>query len=146
MEQTLDRIFLDVSQKKLRQLTSRIEQCLAQLTAEQVWARGSENENAIGNLVLHLLYGVVLGVVWGSAESVVDYPSQRPYAEDLQVSRVSELGAARGLLIGLIAGTLAGAVVAAVVAVPSLNPLATIVGVGLTGAAFGGFVGSLTAS
>jgi uncharacterized damage-inducible protein DinB len=54
MAQPLDRIFLDFSQKKLRQLSTRIEDCLARLTAEQVWARGNENENAIGNLVLHL--------------------------------------------------------------------------------------------
>jgi len=65
MEQTLDRIFLDVSQKKLQQLTSRIEQCLAQLTAEQVWARGSENENAIGNLVLHLAGNVRQWIISG---------------------------------------------------------------------------------
>jgi hypothetical protein len=101
---------------------------------------------ALGNLILHALYGVVLGVVLGSAESIVDYPSQRPYTEDLQVSRVSELGAARGLLIGLVAGTLVGVLVAAVVPVPTLNPLATIVAIGLTGAAFGGFVGSLATS
>lgn len=54
MEQGLDRIFLDFSGKKLLQLTSRIEVCLGRLSAEQVWARGSENENAVGNLVLHL--------------------------------------------------------------------------------------------
>ena len=28
--------------------------CLGKLTEEQVWARGSDNENAVGNLVLHL--------------------------------------------------------------------------------------------
>jgi uncharacterized damage-inducible protein DinB len=33
---------------------SRIDACLAKLTPEQVWSRGSEEENAIGNLVLHL--------------------------------------------------------------------------------------------
>jgi uncharacterized damage-inducible protein DinB len=54
MEQALDRIFLDFSGKKLLQLASRIETCLGRLSAEQVWARGSENENAVGNLVLHL--------------------------------------------------------------------------------------------
>jgi uncharacterized damage-inducible protein DinB len=54
MDQSLDRIFLDFSQKKLRQLAARIEDCLDRLTTEQVWARGHENENAIGNLALHL--------------------------------------------------------------------------------------------
>jgi uncharacterized damage-inducible protein DinB len=32
----------------------RIGVCLDRLTAEQIWARASDNENAIGNLVLHL--------------------------------------------------------------------------------------------
>ena len=54
MGEALDRIFLDFSRKKLLQLSSRIEDCLGRLSAEQVWARGSDNENAVGNLVLHL--------------------------------------------------------------------------------------------
>jgi uncharacterized damage-inducible protein DinB len=33
---------------------TRVETCLGKLTAEQIWARNSKNENAIGNLVLHL--------------------------------------------------------------------------------------------
>src|SRR5215831_14686216 len=61
----LDRIFVDFSQKKLRQLAGRIEDCLGRLTAEQVWARGSENENAIGNLVLHLCGNVRQWIVAG---------------------------------------------------------------------------------
>ena len=40
--------------RRLELSLSRIEACLGKLTEEQVWARGSENENAIGNLVLHL--------------------------------------------------------------------------------------------
>ncbi len=36
------------------QLCGRIQDCLGRLNAEQVWARGSDNENAVGNLVLHL--------------------------------------------------------------------------------------------
>jgi uncharacterized damage-inducible protein DinB len=47
-------MFLQYSTEKLRQLASRIETCLSKLTDEQIWARGSENENAVGNLVLHL--------------------------------------------------------------------------------------------
>jgi Family of unknown function (DUF6789) len=100
----------------------------------------------IGNLILHALYGAVLGVVWGSAESVVDDPRGQAYTQDLQMSRVSELGAARGLLIGLVVGTLAGVLIAALVSVGALNPLAMIVAIALTGAAFGGFVGSLATS
>lgn len=54
MGQAIDRIFLDFSRRKLLQLSGRIEECLGRLSAEQVWARGSDNENAVGNLVLHL--------------------------------------------------------------------------------------------
>lgn len=50
----LGEIFLRYSVDKLTQLAGRIQACLERLTPEQVWARGSENENAVGNLVLHL--------------------------------------------------------------------------------------------
>jgi uncharacterized damage-inducible protein DinB len=50
----IDRIFLDCSVRRLAQLASRIDDCLARLTPEQIWMRGSENQNAAGNLVLHL--------------------------------------------------------------------------------------------
>jgi uncharacterized damage-inducible protein DinB len=51
---TSDEIFLKFSADKLDQLHSRIQDCLARLTQEQIWTRASENENAVGNLVLHL--------------------------------------------------------------------------------------------
>jgi uncharacterized damage-inducible protein DinB len=47
-------IFLKFSADKLEQLHGRIQDCLQRLTPEQVWTRNSENENAVGNLVLHL--------------------------------------------------------------------------------------------
>jgi hypothetical protein len=46
--------FLKCSAEKLDQLCGRIESCLDRLTPEQIWTRGSEDQNAIGNLVLHL--------------------------------------------------------------------------------------------
>ena len=64
-EKNLDRLFLDHSVSKLRQYTERIETCLGKLNEEQVWARGSENENAIGNLVLHLCGNVRQWIVAG---------------------------------------------------------------------------------
>ncbi len=50
----VDRIFLDYSVQKLTQAAGRVDECLARLTQEQIWAKGSANENAVGNLVLHL--------------------------------------------------------------------------------------------
>jgi len=106
----------------------------------------------VGNLILHVVYGAVLGIVWGSAESFLDEPLLSAPGEDLQASRISELGAARGLGIGLALGVIVGVVGAMLVPQATgaqglgMNPLAMIVAVGLTGAAFGGFVGSLSAS
>lgn len=51
---TVESLFLEASVAKLRQLTERIAVCLGKLTPDQVWARGNENSNAVGNLVLHL--------------------------------------------------------------------------------------------
>ncbi|MGA2146200.1 MAG: DUF1572 family protein [Bryobacteraceae bacterium] len=46
--------FLNYSTEKLELYLDRIETCVDKLTPEQVWARQSENENAVGNLILHL--------------------------------------------------------------------------------------------
>ena len=48
------REFLRVARKELRQKLEHIEHCLSKLTPEQIWSRQHENENAVGNLVLHL--------------------------------------------------------------------------------------------
>jgi uncharacterized damage-inducible protein DinB len=50
----MERQFLDHSINTLKLFATRIETCLGMLNEEQIWARGNENENAIGNLVLHL--------------------------------------------------------------------------------------------
>ncbi len=54
MEESLAGEFLRFSANKLRQLAQRIDVCLGGLNDEQIWARGSDNQNAIGNLALHL--------------------------------------------------------------------------------------------
>ena len=51
---SVESLFLQFSVDKLRQFAGRIEICLDKLTDDQIWSRGHENENAIGNLVLHL--------------------------------------------------------------------------------------------
>jgi hypothetical protein len=58
-------LFLEYSVRKLRQLNTRIEDCLGRLDDNQVWARGSANENAVGNLVLHLSGNVRQWIVAG---------------------------------------------------------------------------------
>ena len=51
---SLEAVFLQYSSDKLGQLCGRVETCLDKLTPEQIWLRHAENENAIGNLMLHL--------------------------------------------------------------------------------------------
>jgi len=46
--------FLTFSADKLLELVGRIETCARKLTPQQVWTRGSANQNAAGNLLLHL--------------------------------------------------------------------------------------------
>jgi uncharacterized damage-inducible protein DinB len=50
----VESLFLQFSTDKLSQFTDRIEVCLGKLTEAQIWTRGGKNENAIGNLALHL--------------------------------------------------------------------------------------------
>ncbi|MDQ1470358.1 MAG: hypothetical protein QOJ99_1838 [Bryobacterales bacterium] len=49
----------------LRKHTERIGICLGKLTDDQIWARGTENENAVGNLVLHLAGNVRQWIISG---------------------------------------------------------------------------------
>ncbi len=65
MEPALDRIFLDCSVRRLSQLASRIDDCLGRLNQDQVWFRGGENQNAVGNLVLHLAGNVRQWIISG---------------------------------------------------------------------------------
>jgi uncharacterized damage-inducible protein DinB len=50
----VESLFLQFSVDKLTQLADRIEVCLGKLNDDQIWARGRQHENAIGNLALHL--------------------------------------------------------------------------------------------
>lgn len=51
---TLAPIFIDCSLSKLNQFSSRLLDCIGRLSEEQVWLRFTEDQNAVGNLVLHL--------------------------------------------------------------------------------------------
>jgi uncharacterized damage-inducible protein DinB len=57
--------FLGFSVRKLRQCAERIEDCLGRLTQEQIWWRGADTGNAVGNLVLHLCGNVTQWIVSG---------------------------------------------------------------------------------
>ncbi len=65
MTKSWDKVFIDFSCEKLQQLTDRICDCLDRLDNQQIWSRGSQNENAIGNLVLHLCGNVRQWIGYG---------------------------------------------------------------------------------
>jgi hypothetical protein len=46
--------FLDVSCRRLGQMTEYLVACVRKLTDEQIWQRHGAYENAVGNLILHL--------------------------------------------------------------------------------------------
>ncbi len=47
-------IFLDVSCRRLGQMTEHLVACVKKLSDEQIWQRHGAHENAVGNLILHL--------------------------------------------------------------------------------------------
>ena len=49
----------------MTQLFDRIETCVDKLTPDLMWARGGLNENAVGNLVLHLAGNVRQWIICG---------------------------------------------------------------------------------
>jgi hypothetical protein len=51
---SIESTFCTSAADRLALSCGRIEACAGKLTMEQIWSRQGENENAIGNLVLHL--------------------------------------------------------------------------------------------
>jgi uncharacterized damage-inducible protein DinB len=51
---TVEEDFLTSAADTLAENLDRIETCLTELPPQSIWARDSENENAVGNLLLHL--------------------------------------------------------------------------------------------
>jgi uncharacterized damage-inducible protein DinB len=65
MADNIGDLFLTFSHDRLKLFLSRIVDCLGRLSEEQIWMRGSENENSIGNLVLHLSGNVRQWIISG---------------------------------------------------------------------------------
>jgi len=110
MDPTLEKQFLSYSAEKLEELAARIRTCLEMLDDERVWARGNANENAIGNLVLHLSGNVRQWIVSGVGG-----------AEDVR-QRDSEFAAQGGLTRADLAAKLHGTVAEAAHVIRTLDP------------------------
>jgi uncharacterized damage-inducible protein DinB len=46
--------FRDQSCVRMAEMVEQLEKCMGRLSDEQIWRRGGEYENSIGNLILHL--------------------------------------------------------------------------------------------
>lgn len=97
MELTLDRIFLDCSVRRLNEFASRVDDCLGRLDDSQVWFRGGESQNAVGNLVLHLAGNVRQWIVSGVGGA--------PDARDRDAEFAARSGAGVGELRQLLGAT-----------------------------------------
>lgn len=93
----------------------------------------------LGNLVVHLVYGGVLGFFYAIEEGsgISDDVSEH------QAASSSERGTALGILIGGVVGAVGGFLVAPTIDDLAGRPVLTLAGV-LTGAAIGALIGSLT--
>jgi uncharacterized damage-inducible protein DinB len=69
---SVESLFAKSAVEKLEEYRGRIEVCLGKLDEVQIWTRGGENENAIGNLVLHLAGNVRQWIVCALGGSPVD--------------------------------------------------------------------------
>ncbi len=105
----------------------------------------------IGNLVLHSVYGVTLGAMYGPLGDIAadEFPHAGQTDEPEVVARY-ERAAARGVVGGAIAGLVVGVVLAILAAGQTATtpfgvpPLAFPPVVAVIGASFGGLIGSLS--
>ena len=54
MANDIGALFTEISCAKLDAMMSLLARCMERLSDEQVWARGGQHDNAVGNLILHL--------------------------------------------------------------------------------------------
>src|SRR5215203_6931492 len=91
----------------------------------------------LGNLILHLVYGAVLGMSY--AEATEDW------LDDTEVDRVNAAAAERGAAIGLVAGLVPGLLIGWLIA-PAINDLVdrseSAIGIAFIGAVIGLAIGS----
>ena len=76
------RLFIEKSRSLLRSdYLPKIEQCLAQLSDEDIWWRPNDASNSIGNLVLHLCGNVTMWIIGGVGELPFERDRQAEFDE-----------------------------------------------------------------
>ena len=106
---TIEDDFLTSAADKLAENVDRIESCLTELPPHRLWARDSENENAVGNLLLHLEGNVRQWILSGIGAG----PDQRDRPSEFS----ARTGATAAVLLAKLRGTV-GEAVALVRALP----------------------------
>lgn len=94
----------------------------------------------IGNLILHLVYGAVLGTMYALEEAQGTSANSREH----EAAASSERGAALGVVIGGVIGAIGGFILAPGIDDLASRPVITLAGI-LTGGAIGMLIGSLVA-
>ena len=105
---TVEADFLTNAADKLAENLDRIGTCLTELPESALWARDSENENAVGNLLLHLEGNVRQWILSGIG------------AELDERDRPSEFSARSGATASVLSAKLRGTVGEAVALIRSL--------------------------
>jgi len=110
-------------------------------------AMGAGPLPALGSLLLHLGYGVVLGLMYGPLGDLPALTESRDETVDEQSLAIHyQEGAARGILLGAIAGSAAGGVLtmaAGSATILGASPVLLVPVAMAIGASFGSFWGSL---
>jgi hypothetical protein len=99
---TAESEFLSFSVAKLLQLMGRIETCVEKLNPDQLWMRGSENQNAVGNLLLHLNGNVRQWILYG----VGGQPDHRERDAEFAAGRNTATGAGGPELLAALRATI----------------------------------------
>jgi uncharacterized damage-inducible protein DinB len=114
MVMSVEALFTDWAARKLEQSAGRIEACLNRLDDEKIWLRGSDNENAVGNLVLHVCGNVRQWIGFGVAGKPDVRARDREFSarggitrEELVERLRVTVGGAAEIIRGLPAGRLA---------------------------------------
>ncbi len=97
MNEYRDLLINEVRRRLIGESISRIKQCLAELTTEEIWYRPNENSNSVGNLVLHLCGNVrqwLLGGMGGYTDNrrrQAEFDERGPFPTTALVRHLDEL-------------------------------------------------------
>lgn len=96
---TLSSVFIEEIKRRIfGECFPRLEKCLNELTAEQIWYRPNASSNSVGNLVLHLQGNIRQWVVAGLGKKEDVRERQKEFDEQGPVSSDKMLKDMKGLL------------------------------------------------